>query len=705
MGLIARISIAFICVLAAFGGAWGAELRPESPDAAQRPWPFNAVRKPVVPAGAKHPIDAFLSDGKTIAKADRRTLLRRVTFDLTGLPPTIDEQDAFVNDSRPDAYERVVDRLLASPHYGERMAQYWLDLVRFAESDGFQEDRLREGAYLYRDYVIRAFNADMSYDQFLRQQLAGDELEPDNIDARVATSFYRLGGEETNAVALRQRRQEIIDDVVHVVGQAMLGLTVGCAQCHDHKYDDIPQSDYYRLAAFFQPMVQTECVVASDEERADFAQRQQAWEEATSDIRQRLAEITSAGRERQLHEARVLLGGEVCRAIDTPDRDRTPLERQLATQAAVFLEWKTREVKIIPSGKAAQVFDEQLAKLSTFDHLKPDPLPTVETIADAGNVSPPTFRLAMGMVAKPLEELQPGYPQLLGGGDARIESLDTGAPTTGRRAALARWLTDYEHPLTARVIANRLWQQHFGVGIVATTSDFGVMGAPPTNRELLDWLAADLMEHGWSLKRLHRRIVTSEHYQRETSRTTRRALEGEAIRDAMLAVSGDLNRRMFGRSERPDLPPNVGSDTWTPDTDPAQRDRRSIYLLVKRNLRYPMFEAFDAPGRQESCPRRDTTVTASQALVLLNSPFSHEQADRWAERLLQLYGDSSEHDLVRRAYLEAYGRAPSENEIEAAEQFLAKRQAMAGGGEKGRRAAVAGFCHAIFSSNEFLYVD
>ncbi|HEX4130993.1 MAG TPA: DUF1549 and DUF1553 domain-containing protein [Pirellulales bacterium] len=716
-------TIAFCLGIVALASSAAERIDATAPQAGR--WPFTPAVRPAVPRAADgaesvNPIDAFAVAElrrhglEPSAPAERLALLRRVTFDLTGLPPTVEDQQSFLADASTDAYERVVDRLLASPHYGERMAQQWLDLARYAESDGFNEDRARPGAYHYRDYCIRAFNHDLPFDRFVRQQLAGDELEPDNLDAQIATGFCRLGGEETNAVDLRSRRQEIIDDTVSVVGQALLGLTVQCARCHDHKFDDIPQADYYRLVAFFQPMLQSSVAVAAPEQIAKHAQQQRAWEEATASIRAEIDAVFAPERSKRIVEGRAMLGPDVCRALDTPEAERTPEQRQLAYQGNIFLEWKGRETSIKLPGDEETRYGRLLDRLAEFDAIKPEPLPTADTVVDAGRVSPPTHRLAVGNAHQPLEEVQAGFPSLLSHDIPRIPPL---AGSTGRRSVLAAWITEAKHPLTPRVIVNRVWQWHFGTGLVATSSDFGSSGSPPTHRELLDWLASDFVEHGWSLKRLHRMIVSSATY-RQTSLVgatsaaalaadpqnrllwhgPRRRLDGEQMRDAMLQISGTLNPRMFGPSAHPALPAGVTDPGWNPDADEQEQRRRSIYVFVKRNTRYPMFEAFDAPDRQESCPRRVETTTAGQALAMLNGPVAVTCAAEWATRLNELRNIDT---IVRQAYREALAREPSDEEVAAGRAFIERMQTLDGE----RRAAIVDFCQALFNTSEFLYVD
>jgi len=693
--------------------------------------PFKPPHRPDVPAvhdkaWCVNPIDAFVLARLETAglapspPADKPRLLRRVTFDLTGLPPTLEEQDAFLRDNSPDAYEKVVDRLLASPRYGERMATDWLDLVRYAETDGFKADDLRPEAYRYRDYVIRGFNADLPYDRFVRQQLAGDELEPDNPDAILATGFLRLWPDEYNAANLEQRRQEILDDVTDTAGLAFLGMTFGCARCHDHKFDPIPQKDYYRLQAFFAPMRPRDDAPALDAAaRRDYQARLAAWEDATKDIRKEMDSLVAGKREEERRYALTKFRDEIQQAERTPDDKRTPYQRLIARMAEQQVDRASQDAASkLPEDKKKR-YQELEQKLAAVEPRRPEMPPLAMSVSDVGREGPPTFRLQAGDWHKPKEQVTAGFPEFLGGGDARPTP---GPETTGSRSALAAWLTRKDNPLTARVMVNRLWQHHFGVGIVGTPSDFGVMGEPATHPELLDWLAAEFVENGWSLKHLHRLMVLSAAYRQDSRvdpkdprcaraltadhddhllwHARRRRLEGEAIRDAMLSVSGELNPRSFGVSARPKLPDRIGSYAWKPDAKPEDQDRRSVYVFAKRNLRYPLFDAFDLPDMHNSCARRAVTTTAPQALLLLNSDFTLERARKMGDDLKALF-PSDDAGLAARAYRLAWGRAADDDEVRLAVKFLAAQAAAL----HSRDAAVADFCHALLNANEFLYVD
>ena len=723
-----------------FLGSSGTSLRADTPAKGDGSWAFTPPRQVPLPlvkesVWAINPIDNFVlarleAEGLSPnRRADKLALLRRVTFDLTGLPPTVAEQEAFLADQSPGAYEKVVDRLLASPHYGERWAQHWLDLVRYAETDGFKADDFRPRAHQYRDYVIRALNADLPYDRFICQQLAGDELEPENPDALIATGLNRLYPDEYNAANLEQRRQEILDDITDVTGSVFLGLTIGCCRCHDHKFDPLPQADYYRLQAFFAPMLPRDDLWSADaRQRKQYAAQKVAWEKATQPYRTELETLTAAKRAELRRYALSKFRKEIQDAVLTAPAQRTPYQQQIAAMAEKQMRAAEKDVlKKLPPDQRTRC--QGLER--TIEQVGPQPPapPVVMAITDLGRQAPPTHLLAGGDWRKPRKEVQPGFPEILGQA-VPDTSIDPGLASTGRRAALARWLTRTDNPLTARVLVNRLWQHHFGAGIVATPNDFGAQGEPPTHAELLDWLAVDFMTHGWSLKRMHRLMVTSATYCQSSQvdrgdphharalevdrskrllwHARRRRLEGEATRDAMLSLSGELNRRPFGPSARPRLPERISSYAWTPDADPNNQHRRSIYVFAKRNMRYPLFDAFDLPDMHNSCACRSKTVTAPQALLLLNGDLALECARHWAERLQTEFA-TDDRALVARAYRAAWGRVGTAAEIQAGLRFLKAQESVIGAQESAatdaRLAALADFCHAVLNANEFLYVD
>jgi hypothetical protein len=688
-------------------------------------WALRTPLRPALPLvrdgrWIENPIDSFIlarleKAGISPSRpADKLTLLRRVSFDLTGLPPTVAEQEAFLADVSPNGYAKVVERLLSSSHYGEHWAQHWLDLVRYAESDGFKADDYRPHAHQYRDYVIRALNADLPYDRFIQQQLAGDELEPENPEALIATGLNRLWPDEYNAANLEQRRQEILDDLTEVTSSVFMGLTVGCARCHDHKFDPIPQVDHYRLQAHFAPMRSRDDLLAADpRERQRYRERLAAWESATRDIRSQMNELSSAAREKGRAQALTKFRAEIQEAVKTPEEKRTPYQQVIALMAESQLRAgaDSAMAKLPPDKK--KKYDE-LAKQLEAAGSKPTPPGTiVMSVSDIGRGIPPTHRLSGGDWRKPREEVQPGFLEALKPAVADVRAIPIGE-SSGRRAALARWLTQPTHPLMARVMVNRLWQHHFGVGIVGTPSDFGAQGDPPTHPELLDWLAVEFMEHGWSLKHMHRLMLTSVTYcqtsivdaadtrfkaDRENKmlwHARRRRLEGETMRDALLAVSGELNARPFGPSARPALPEKISTYAWKPDVRLEDQHRRSVYVFAKRNMRFPMFDAFDLPDMHNSCARRSQTTTAPQALLLLNGDFTLERARHWCDEMHRASTD--DRAFVARAYREALGRTATDDEISAGVSFLQRQQPVSDD-------ARLDFCHALLNANEFLYVD
>jgi Protein of unknown function (DUF1553)/Protein of unknown function (DUF1549) len=687
-------------------------------------WAFRPMGQPAAPplrsltSELQNPVDAFLlaklqEKGLTFSPpADKSTLLRRVTFDLIGLPPTVEEQEAFLKDVSANAYEKVVDRLLASPRYGERMALGWLDLARFAESDGFKADDKRPLAWRYRDYVIKSFNDDKPYDRFIKEQLAGDELYSDDPDALIATAFLRHYPDEYNAVNLEQRRQEILNDITDTTAQAFMGITLGCAKCHDHKFDPISQEDYYGIQAFFAGWKPVQAPLLSGAKREAYEKQLHAWEEKTSTVRTQLDELEAPYRQKFSQKRRGRFPEEYAKLLDIPPEKRSPLEQQIAAmvEKQVFDDEKGMLAGIKPPEKERR---EELLKQLAAAGPKPTEPPTAMAMTDVGPAVPATYVLKRGNWRFKGKEVAPGFLSAIEEKTASV--VVPSNKTAGRRTALAKWLTQPGNPLTARVQVNRLWQQHFGRGIVATPGDFGSQGERPTHPELLDWLAREFVAQ-WSLKHMHRLIVTSAAYRQGGQfneaavkddpenkllwRMNRRRLDGEAIRDAVLADAGLVNFKMNGPSVQPELPAEIKPSGWSVTPDAAERNRRSIYVYVKRNLRYPLFTAFDAPDRNEACSRRYVTTTAPQALMLLNEKLILDEAKTFAKRVLKEAGDKPEA-VIERAFRLALGRLPSDEEQSALRAFLEKQAPISGGFE----GAVTDLCHALMNVNEFVYVD
>jgi hypothetical protein len=691
----------------------------------------------------RNPVDAFILERleaknlKPAPPADKITLLRRVTLDLTGLVPTPEEVQAFLGDNSADAYEKAVDRLLASPRYGERWARHWLDLARYADSEGFKSDETRPNIWRYRDYVIQSFNEDKPYDRFMREQIAGDELYPKDPQALIATGFNRHFPDESNARNLMQRRQEILNDITDTVSATFLGLTYGCARCHDHKFDPILQKDYYRLQAFFaNTRIEDHEVLAPDDQRKQYEARRTVWEDKTRDIRNELDQLAKPQLAEMYKENFDKFPAEIRDAVTTVPEKRTPIQWQMYYKAKPQLDHTMEEAGKRLKGADRDRWKKLEGELAKFNDIKPRELPVAQAMIDNGSQSPKEYLLRAGVYDAYGEEVQPGFLSILDPGPARIAPPE-GLSSTGRRSALAGWLADPRNPLTPRVMANRIWHYHFGQGIVGTPSDFGAMGERPANKDLLDYLAATFVENGWSIKKMHRLILLSNTYRQSTAynpeaakadpqnklvwRYNRRRLEGEVIRDAALEVSGRLNLEMGGPGVFPPLPPGVDPrGGWKRNEDPSEATRRSVYIFVRRNTRYPMLEIFDMPDTHESCGRRNTTITAPQALELLNNDLVLDWARSFAGRVLNDNGLTPE-EQVERAWKLAYSRMPTEAERKASlewlnrhmpilEERLAKSEKvplpdnLPQGIAPVRAAAMVDLCHMLLNSNEFVYV-
>ena len=698
---------------------WTAEQR--------RHWSFTPPRRPEVPAvegkaWVRNPIDAFiLRELEALglapaAEADRVTLIRRVRFDLTGLPPTPEEVDAFVADSRPDAYERLVDKLLDSPQYGERWARPWLDLARYAESDGFKSDKTRPDAWRFRDWVVSALNRDLPYDRFLRLQLAGDELAPGDPGAFLATGFNRHWPFEDNNKVPGLNRQLMLEDMTDTTASVFLGLTVACARCHDHKYDPISQKDYYRFQAFFAASTPKDDypLVPPIEEAAHAAVEAEV--RARADVvRREIEAIERPYLAPLLKDKLAKLPAEVRKAFETEPEERSAFQEDLLRKNAKMMAVEPKALRTAMAADDLRRWEDRGRAMAAITKDAPAVLPVAAGMTDDGPKAPPVFLLRKGNLANPGEEVPAGYPSVLES-SAVPPPAPASASTTGRRKALADWLARPDHPLTARVMVNRLWQGHFGRGIVATPSDFGTQGTAPSHPELLDWLATEFVAHGWSLKAIHRLMVNSSSYRQSSiptagsleqdpdnalfSRMPRRRLEGEAVRDALLAVSGALDPRVGGPSVFPDLPPGIETrGGWARSPSAADRNRRSLYVFVRRNLKYPLFDAFDAPDTNVTCPERNVSVNAPQALMLLNSDLVIEHARALARRVSAGVGEGAEdRRAIDLAYRLALGRHARPEELDAGAAFLKES------GED-RDRALADFCHALLNLNEFVFVD
>ena len=682
----------------------------------QQHWSFRSVHRPAVPrygdtSWIRNPIDAFVlrrlqhDELSPSPQATARELVRRLHFDLLGLPPSPDDVDAFVANPSADGYERLVDQLLSRPQYGERWGRHWLDLVRYAQTNGYERDSEKPHAWRFRDYVVRSFNQDKGFDRFIQEQLAGDELEDVTRDTIIATGFYRLGVWDDEPDDKLVALWDEIDDVVRTTGETFLGLTIGCARCHEHKFDPIPQEDYYRLAAFFRNMMP----YGTDQSSTH-------WETNPLAVLTPLVTPATLAAYRTRHM-------EKTKQLETLKKQR---------ELAATTKQKTKVEKL----------DQQIA------NLEKEPLGGFDlalSVREPGAQVPQTHVLVRGSPLSKGSVVEPAFLTVLGGERPRI-SLPIAAdhplrqglrelgvqPTSGRRLTLARWISSTDNPLTARVITNRLWHYHFGRGIVATPSDFGRNGLPPSHPELLDWFASELVGNDWRLKQIHRQIVTSNTF-RQSSRIANpravevdpgnrllwrqnlRRLEAEAIRDAMLAVNGTLNLQIGGAAIYPALSPEVLSTQSRPGSgwgksSVADRTRRSIYIYMKRTLTVPLLDSFDQPNPDKPDPGRATTTIAPQALILLNSRFSEVQAVRLAERLVRDVGDDRNRQIDH-LYRLTLGRAPTEVERKIAQEFIERHQqslnrlAGADGQLLDARVALSRFCRVLMNLNEFVYID
>jgi hypothetical protein len=687
---------------------------------AEHHWAWKKPRRPTVPTLSSptpvNPIDAFIrakleAAGLSLApRASREQLIRRVTYDLTGLPPTPEEIDAFVNDRSPDAWAKLVDRLLASPRYGERWGRHWLDLARYADTNGYEFDEPRPDAWRYRDYVIRSFNSDKPFDRFILEQIAGDEAFPTDPEALIATGFHLLGPDMTDSSDQAQRRYNTLSDMTDTTALVFLGLTLTCARCHDHKFEPLSQVDYFRFMAFFTPAAfRHDLVVATAEEVQQFQRQQEIYLDLTKNLRAAIHAIEEPHRQRIFEAKLAKLPADAQAAHRTPPEKRTGGQLELIAETERKVQVSEAEIAKALSPAEKSRIDELKNQLKAFDAKKPAPLSTAMGLKDGSHQPPKTYLLERGELANKREEVEPGFPAILSPDHKPTPATITPLPTsTGRRLALAQWIASPDNPLTARVIVNRLWQHHFGRGIVATPNDFGTRGATPTHPELLDWLACELIEQKWSLKALHRLMLLSETYQQSTlataearerdpgntlfSRMNRRRLEAEAVRDALLAISGQLNRKMGGPGVV--LPANAraagGARAIPVTADSREYTRRSVYLFSRRNLRDTFLEAFDFPDTNLSCPQRERSTTAPQALALLNSPEAVAAAQALANRL-QKEAKTPDEQIVL-AYRITLGRSPTAKEKDRAAAFL-------------QDSPWREFCRALFSLNEFLYLD
>jgi len=695
--------------------------RPEAPGAViddkdKAFWAFQPISDPVPPIDAtsfSNPIDAFvdarLSDRTVapVAPAPPRELIRRLSYDLTGLPPTEALQKAFEEEPSEIHYQRIVDQMLAAPAHGERWARHWLDLVRWAETNSYERDNAKPEAWRYRQYVIDSFNSDRPYDEFMAQQIAGDEM-PFTKEGMIATGFYRLGIWDDEPADRKQALYDDLDDIVSVTGQVFLGLTVNCARCHDHKIDPISQADYYKLLAFFngverygerkrdseghlRPLVPPDQQMATSRAAEEFRRQM-------DDLNKKVEQFESQARPHLL-----------------------PVEKQDFVH-------RMNRVPIARSYVGKHFTQDEVDQYETdvdaheeLDRNRPPDVARALVVTEQGSEARETFILIRGNPHAEGEPVSPGFLEVLGGGDASIEpSLNP--ETSGRRSALAKWLIDAKsQPMTARVMANRLWQHHFGRGLVRTPSDYGFGGTLPTHPELLEFLASRLLQHDWHLKPVHRMIVMSETYKRGSAmsddayavdpendllwRYDPRRLSAEEVRDSMLFAAGRLDQRVGGQSVYPILEEEVlagqsrPGEGWEQSSD-ADRARRSIYVFSKRSLSVPLLASFDSADTDFTCPVRFATTQPTQALGLMNGEFVHRIASWMTEKII---GETeTPEQFVAAALNQTTQRIATESEVARGVELI---ESMMSKHERSYEGACEIFCLTALNLNEFVYLD
>ena len=613
-------------------------------------------------------------------------MIRRAYFDLHGLPPAAEKIDSFVNDKSPDAYDKLIDELLASPRYGEKWGRHWLDLVRYGDTSGFEQDPYLLYAWRYRDYVIDSFNQDKPYDRFVKEQIAGDELYPDDPVAQSGTGYFTVGPNRDMLYKVEDvNRIETLTDYVDTTGSVFLGLSVGCARCHDHKFDPIPQRDYYRMQAIFVPAEKTRVFLQYDPARGyDLAENLR--HAKLREMGDQLESILRPYQKKLSDEKLAKLPADVRDAFATDEAKRTPAQRAIVEENRRKINAPPEQVRAaLTPDHAAALHKIEIQLVSMFTGFKAGPF--APSVHDISREAPKTF--LPQRPGKPPEEVGPGLLTALGGGDIPEPPVD--AISTGRRKALAEWIASPSNPTAARVMVNRIWQYHFGKGIVSTVSDFGVRGSAPSHPELLDWLATEFMANGWSMKKLHRQIMLSSAYRQSStpspealerdaenrllSHMNRRRLFPEEIRDSMLQSSGALNLKMGGR---PVVPPvareelyglsQSADNMWIITANAEEQNRRSIYMLSRRTFRPAMFESFDAPDGIRSCSRREASNTAPQSLTLLNGRWTVDESKRLAAAVAK--DDAGESAVATSAWRRILGRDPDSEELERARKFV-----------------------------------
>jgi len=752
------------------GAPWGGEIGAGAPQedlaateemklpaGAREFWSFKKPVKAAVPKNGEpewdaHPVDAFLRktmrDRGLVAAlpVDKRTLLRRAYLDLIGLPPTPEQAREFLEDDSPDAWGKLIERLLASPHYGERWGRHWMDVARYADSNGYEHDFDRPNAWRYRDYVIRAFNKDTPYNLFLEEQIAGDEMEEVTHDRLIATGFLRSYAK----VGFREKdnpqfRYDYLDDMIATLGRGVLGLTVQCARCHNHKFDPIAQKDYYKMQASLYGYVEVDHPLTPKEEAEAYAAKVKEIEEQVKPLRAQMKSLEEPYREQILVEKYKKWPANIQKAVFTPEAERTPGQVLLANQIIRTTNVSPAELeRVMPEEKRTErrALETLIKKIESE---KPKAIPVAMGITDGdyrftpdgpgdepapgkgvkqevtegsylpdGTTPykvPPSYFLHHGDVHSRGSQMQPGFVMVVDDGTMPTAAPPAHGRSSGRRLALARWLGSKANPLSARVMVNRIWHHHFGRGIVTTLDNFGKTGEPPTHPELLDWLAVEFMERGWSIKQMHRLLMSSRAYRlsgsfdhagnRKTDaenlywwRFRPQRLEAEVVRDSILFASGSLNLKSFGPPVFPQLPEEVlasmDKGIWRKQPDGPDVWRRSVYVYRKRGLPLPFFEVFDLPDQNITCAWRNVSTVPTQALTLLHNEWVLNQSRLFADRIATMAPAGAEAQLEA-AYQVALSRPPSDEERRIGIEFLQKR-------------TLADLAHVLVNLNEFIYL-
>lgn len=726
-------------------------------------WAYEPLQAQAVPAvkrqnWVKNPIDAFVLaklEEKELApsrEVGRAAFIRRATLDVWGLVPTPAEVAAFVNDRSPDAYEKLVDRLLALPRYGERQGRRWLDLARYADSVGFTNDEDRPTAWRYRDYVIAAFNSDKPYDRFIKEQVAGDELWPDSQEALIATGFLRNYPDDSNSRDLVQKKYQNTTDMVDTVASVFLGSTAGCARCHDHKFDKVSEKEYFELQAFFANTSSRDDIPAvRGEQEKKYLEAMAKWEAATADIRAKQKAVIDSVRAQAVKYEKERFFEDTRAALFKPQSEWNATDRWLNNRYAIFNKESALAGYLEDSpDKALQEKYAQYKKLNNelkkFDALKPRRgTEFLSAVTELGHAdAPPTFLFHAGDEKQPLEEVQPIIPAWFNPAGVKVE-IQPLANSSGRRSALAGFLADSRNGGTARVFVNRVWGQYFGNGIAETVSDLGRAGKRPTHPELLEYLANEFVKDGWSVKKLHREILLSSTYRQASDYRAdavakdpdnqllavfpRLRLEAEQIRDSLLAASGQLNEERGGPAVFPPIPKSavtdnrVGAYDWVASNNPLDYNRRSVYVFVKRSQPYPLLNTFDGAAADVVHSKREVTTTPLQSLALINSDVVYQWSQAVAGRVVS-EGGAKESARLDRLFQILYSRNPDEFERKTLVAFLDSqdklvRQKLVSGTfsasmpvglktvshqeDPVRLASLVALTHSLLSSNEFLY--